>query len=246
MSSSVSKDEEVVIYTGPWASYPLVVSHPRSGSHWINNVVEHYVGKRRGMLVAGGSVTSGFSLNLDIPDDGDYAFLHTHDLMLTLAHPPEKTLYLYRDPPAVIYSMFKVGEKSGIGRDPTKLDGLFTRQCVRLREHLERYLLGPQKAAQHIRYEAFEKNPLPEFYKLCKLLNVFYDEDKVQKSLATASKAKLAQQAQNSNVMENFFNFEMDTPAYAAGRMAFIAEHGDFINSLVISEELAPFFTPVV
>jgi hypothetical protein len=229
---------------GHHSQLPLLVSFPRCGGHWIVCALEHYLGQPRAFYTDQGA----FPCRISLLDDGvrgrTPAFLHAHDVALRIRHDPRKTIYLYRDPAAVLFSLLRVARV----RNPTALDKISSDRyvsyhAVQYKRHLENYLLSAARSATVLRYESVRKDATAEFRRICVHIGVEFDESRAAGSCRAVTKAKLAQSA--AGTLPEYFNQEMTSVEYGEERSAFTEQYRHLIEKLVITEELKPFFEPL-
>ena len=89
-SSTIINDKQVIEHFISSPASTLMVSFPRTGSHWLRMLMELYFERPTLKLV------------FYYPEVTDYLAYHTHDLSLDMEHPT--VLYLYRNPVDTVYS----------------------------------------------------------------------------------------------------------------------------------------------
>ena len=104
----------------PW--FPVLVSFPRTGSHWLRMMMELYFDRPT-------LVRAFYFLQ-----SRDYLAFHTHDLDLKTQR--KSVIYLYRDPVDTVYSQLKYHGRS--------LDDAEAMQqwCVLYGKHLSKWMIG--------------------------------------------------------------------------------------------------------
>ena len=227
------------------ASCPLFISYPRTGSHWINAVMEMFFERPR---LPESRVTF-----LD-PKRDDWAWFHDHDTIAwdklhiknTNDHGKNNVLYLYRNPIDTVFSWIVYNFNNGQSLKilPTdRLDNLVTAVSQQYRDHLNKWLIEtPAKVV--LRYENFKKDPIEEFSKINNewygqgKLKARYDRELAKACFDVATPAALSERRTEPNTLSDF----MLTDEYAQDRSDFTKKYGDVINSIVITEELKEFF----
>lgn len=154
--------------------YPLFISYPRSGSHWLNVIMELYFNRPR---LRKSRVTI-----LD-KSRKDWMWIHDHDWYLRIIdklekgkiHPHGKILYLYRNSLDVEKSYKKL-RKNLYGMETVSEDIL-----EHVTRHQKKYLDKPYVVA--IQYENFKnKNKRAnEFKKICEFFNKPFNKQKIEK-----------------------------------------------------------------
>jgi hypothetical protein len=227
---------------------PLFISFPRTGSHWINCVMELYFGRPRLREMR----TTLF--------DGartDWMWFHDHDLDLTIRHP--HVLYLYREPVGALFSNLVYYSKvptspvysrlsdeqrsfARIGTDPLAVDeATILKFSDNYREHLRKWLLSPYKASTAVRYDRFksESDREAEFQKICRFFDKPFDATRMAKAFATVTPEALAEHAVDPAAISS----HLLTESYACGRRRFAEKWGGAIRQRVIAPELQSAFS---
>jgi hypothetical protein len=218
---------------------PGFVSYPRTGSQWLNAVMELFfdrpcLRKDRATLLR--------------RERSDWMWFHEHDFDLSLDHP--NVLYIYRGPVDALYSYLtyefgRTRRKSPWGRfaqrnehpyPPEKVDAV----AREYRRHLEKWLLSPRKARTVVRYEALVQDGMNEFRKVCRHFEEPMDEARAKQAFGMARKETLMGVA----VLKKALSPNLVAPDYANQRQQFRHDFADRIYNLVITPELKPFFLP--
>lgn len=211
--------------------HKMFISYPRSGSNWVNCVMELYFNRPR--LRRGANT---FMKNKK--KRHDFMWFHDHDIFSKLKLRHENYIYLYRNPVNVIYSLLKAEHK--IAQPYLKItDELVDKQINLLREHYKKYLLDG-KAKVIIKYETL-KNNHNEFEKFAKFMNPGlknFEKEKLEKAIKAVTKEGLAK----SEPDKRYFNTNMLSDEYEEDRAKFSEKYLERINSELITDELKRFF----
>ena len=220
-------------YADEWENiekYPLFISFPRTGAHWINAVMELYFDRPRLP-----SIRATF-LN---PTRDDWMWFHDHD---TIAYDKlyvenQEALYLYRDPIDTVYSyiiyQFNDG-KSITSIDSKRLDDLVSACTQHYKNHLHKWL----SAKTVVRYENFKSDRVTEFKKICNHFGAEFNEKWANKCFAVVTPQALRLRRTEVTTLSAF----MLTARYKKERTAFKEQYKDTINSIVLIDELKEFF----
>lgn len=203
---------------------PVFISYPRSGSNWINAVIELYFNRPR--LRKGPS-----SFLKDINNRTDFMWFHDHDIFSKVNLPHKNIIYLYRNPSDVIYSLLKAEKK------PLTEDSI-NRQINLLSKHYKKYLLG-NLSKTIIRYEYLKgDNYYEEFSKFITFLGGNLKKKKLDNCLKIVQKDKLI--AKNKNNV--YFTKKLQSTEYAKDRVVFKDKFEKIINDNLITSKLEKFF----
>lgn len=216
------------------------VSYPRTGSQWLNAVMELYFDRP--------CLRDWRATFLD-PHRIDWLWFHDHDFDLTLKH--NNVLYIYRDPVDTIYSYLcyrfaSSRRKSWWGRLVQRNERAVTPEKVRVlsqeyRSHLEKWLLSSQRARTTVRYEALVARGEEEFAKVCAHFGQALSTKRLQEAFAKASKESMV----NVAVKKVALSEQLLRADYRKEREQFRLNYESQIKELVLSESLRPFFAPV-
>jgi hypothetical protein len=186
-------------------SLPLLISYPRSGSHWINSVLELYFNKPR---LRAGPCTF-------LPDRNkrsDYMWFHDHDINSDLKVNHKNILYLYRNPKDVIYSLL-MAEKGKIVKSDVE------HQISLIKNHWKKYLVN-NGAKKIVKYEFLKSTHYSEefdnvirFFKMRQSL----DHHRLNKALLKVTKKEV----EKKQIDKRYFNKEMLNSPYKRGRCKF-------------------------
>ncbi len=171
--------------------YPLVISYPRSGAHWINSMMELYFDRPR--LRRG-------SASFINENRKDWMWMADHDLYLKVlkkfrkSRSPRKILFLYRNPTDVIFSHLDFKHKEFdsygylFGEKFKDKEYVFSKEPIlqEIKDCINHY---KQYTENHgniemtiIKYENFvnEETYLSEFKKISDHFDIPFDENKVK------------------------------------------------------------------
>ena len=152
----------------------VLVSFPRTGSHWLRMLIELYF--ERPLL----------NLTFHHRDRTDYLLYHTHDLDLTLQR--QNVLYLYRDPVPTVYSQL-VYHREDLA-DETRV-----RHWASLYgAHLDKWLFLERDAHRKtiLRYERLLADPWSEFVNVVRHFGADEVRERFDEIVARASKDEIA------------------------------------------------------
>jgi len=211
---------------------PLFISFPRTGSHWINCVMELYFDRPRLREVR----TTLFDKSRN-----DWMWFHDHDLDLKIDHP--HVLYLYREPVSTFYSNLnyycRVPESPFFRKPPLKVEEKAIKKCCAdYLQHLQRWLLSDKKAHTAVRYDRFKADRPAEFQKICRYFDRPFDLARMERAFATVTPEALAAQTVDPAAL----GAHLLTKSYDQDRQQFAEKWGKLIQTHVIVPELRPYF----
>lgn len=221
--------------------YPLFVSYPRCGAHWINCVMELYFDRPR--------LRENRLTFLDITRS-DWMWFHDHDCNRVMKH--DNVLYLYRQPAETIFSNVihdmsrKFPPLSFLTvKDPSKAKKLIDKHCPLYKKHLLKWLCSEDKANTFVNYNRFTgKHREEEFKKICDHFNQPFDPNKMQYAFNRANKkdmVKKARQQAGSRGLRGMRK-QMLKNKYKLQREKFVSAWKDYIHEMILTNELKPFF----
>tara|TARA_R110000824_G_scaffold389160_1_gene585111 strand:+ start:4118 stop:4897 length:780 start_codon:yes stop_codon:yes gene_type:complete len=221
---------------------PLFISYPRTGSHWINAVMELYLDRPRLPPVRATFLDSSRS---------DWGWFHDHDTIAwdTLhikSEGPFGVIYLYRNPVDTVFSwiIYNFNNGQSLKKLPIdRLNNLVTAVSQQYRDHLNKWLIEtPAKVS--VRYENFRKDPVEEFSKIHSYwygpdnMENKYNREQAQSCFNMVTQEALSKRRTEPYTLSDF----MLTGQYKKDRIAFKEQYEDKINSIVITEQLKEFF----
>jgi len=170
--------------------YPLVISHPRSGWHWLSALIEMYfdkVGRYSWRQKILGSKRT------------DYGYVHDHDEQNKVAQHIKKhridqpILYLWREPVNVVYSLIRYRMKRAKRYGETYRE--WERACSHtpriaelLQEHYRSHSNAKHLKVTVVKYEQLLVAPAEEFRKVCHFFGGDYSEPQVAKVFEACSR----------------------------------------------------------
>jgi hypothetical protein len=211
---------------------PLFISFPRTGSHWINCVMELYFDRPRLREVR----TTLFDKNRT-----DWMWFHDHDLDLKIQH--DHVLYLYRDPVGTFFSNLnyyaKLPESPLFQKSPLAVEEkTLLKFCDDYREHLQKWVLSERKAHTAIRYDKLKSDPENEFQKICRYFDRPFEKTRMQRAFATVTPEALAAQTVDLAAIGG----HLLKKSYEGERRQFSEKWGNYIKAQVIVPGLRPWF----
>lgn len=194
-------------YDARMEDMPVLISYPRSGSNWLNSIMELYFDRPR--LRIG---PTSFLKNREARTD--FMWFHDHDITSELKLTHDNILYLYRDPCDVIFSLLMAEHRDAMLGDAPVL-ALVKKQLELIRNHHAKYLDNYTT----IRYEDC-KEDLPNEFEI--ILQFFgYDEPvDVGRLLICMEQAKKGQLIAKATD-KRYFNAEMMSTEYERRRADF-------------------------
>jgi len=196
--------------------YPLLISYPRTGTHWINVVMELYFDRPR--------LRKSRKTFLD-KKRRDWMWMHDHDYDLSLIdkidkmknYKFKKILYLWRDPVDTIYSLIIFNlthpehkEFSYRTKEEAFSDKVVREHIKLLREHYQRYIGNPRCIV--IRYGNFlDKNKrLKEFKKITDFFGKDFDSRKAEELFERFEKINLSKDSREKQIKRENYKREKE------------------------------------
>ena len=220
-------------YANQWEKikkYPLFISFPRTGAHWINAVMELYFDRPRLPEVRATLIDS---------TRDDWMWFHDHDTVAydKLYVENQEALYLYRDPIDTVYSyiiyQFSNG-KSIKSIDSKRLDDLVSACTQHYKKHLQKWM----SAKTLVRYENFKIDRSSEFKKICDHFGTEFNEEKVSRCFDLVTPETLSKARTEPTTLSDFMLSEQ----YKKDRTEFKEQYKDTINSIILTDDLKGFF----
>lgn len=191
---------------------PLFISYPRSGSNWLNCLMELYFDKPR---LRTGPVT----FLKDRDSRSDYMWFHDHDIFSDLTIKHLNILYLYRNPCDVIYSLLKAEH----GRYN---DSLVDTQIKLLQNHYKKYMHNNKCI---LRYEDLKKDLSIEFLEILRFFNI--NGSLNENKLINCNRKVKKEEVINKEVDKRYFSRKLLSKEYADDRDNFKSKYESLILS---------------
>jgi len=185
--------------------HTLLVSFPRTGSHWLRMLMELYFGRPSLVRV------------FYYPEKTDYLTLHTHDLELDAEC--RSVIYLYRDPVNTIYSQLRYHKEDMDNRERIAYwSDLYGR-------HLDKWLHQERFTRKKtiVRYERFKEPGYEEFRKICDHFNEPFEKGRLDLAMNRVSKEHVQEKTVHDQQVVNL------TRQYAEERKRFHDRQGEFV-----------------
>lgn len=217
--------------------YPIFISYPRTGSHWINCVSELYFDRPR---------LRQHRVTLMASNRTDFMWSHDHDhdcQQPPIAH--KNTIYLYRDPVPTILSNLMYRNFEFIKESSCYSHTVFVKEAIqseafRYRMHLAKWLTNPDfKVKTILKYENFITDRLSEFKKMVDHFNNVWDPDRASSIFDRVTKQALIEA---ENTYQPALNPNLLSEAYANTKQAFARDWTEMIHNIVLTPELQDFF----
>jgi hypothetical protein len=191
---------------------PVLVSFPRTGSHWLRMMMELYFQRPQ------------LALTFYYPERSDYLIYHTHDMELDVQR--RNVVYLYREPVATIYSQMQYHNE--------RLDAqnrvLYWAELYA--QHLTKWLIEEKFTQKKVvvAYERLRSKPHAEFSKITSFFGMGFDQAQFDNCVAQISKEKLKEKTSHD---AQVVNLSVD---YETNRQHFKDAHSDFIWKALANE----------
>ena len=212
--------------------YPLLISYPRSGSNWVNCILELYFNRPRLRV---GPITF-----LDSTNKKDYMWFHDHDRFSDLKVNHHNIAYLYRNPPDVIFSLLMAEHRNIFNTD--KMTELVSTQINYLKKSLKKYLSTAPICIKYERLKGLDPNVL-YYYEFSKIIHFLdpksnMDNNKLDNAIHIVKKNKIINKS-----TDKYFSEMLLSNNYEKMREDFLWLFENKINTKIISGELKKFFT---
>ena len=209
---------------------PLFISYPRSGSNWINCILELYFNRPR---LRAGPIT----FLKDRDKRKDYMWFHDHDIFSDLKVKHNKILYLYRNPDDVIFSLLEA-EGNLINKE------IVDKQANKIKKHYKKYL-NKKKLFTIIKYEKLKNiecedtNYLLEFKKIIGFWGKSCDKEKLDNIIGKVKKDLVI----NKEVDKRYFSRKLLEASYEKRRSSFKKEYSNYIYDKIVNNNFDDFFS---
>lgn len=198
---------------------PLFVSIPRSGCNWIQAVMELTFDRHRALKNP--NTPTWMETEFENP-----LWMHTHDNFNHQDNPiGEKTVFLYRDPVDVIYSLLKLQK---IPANSTSIESFCQRYNRCVGKWLNKDHFGKVFA---LTYENFKEHPLEELKALSRWYGIEWNEERAKKALKITGDKKTTNEKNGDHPA--FKNKESGTEPYELGREDFRRQWDKFIRDRI-------------
>ena len=197
---------------------PVLISYPRSGSNWLNSIMELYFNRPR--LRIG---PTSFLKNREARTD--FMWFHDHDITSDLRLTHRNILYLYRDPCDVIFSLLRAEHPEATSHRHGLLSLMVDGQIKLIKAHYDKYLADYPS----IRYEDCKRNLSGEFETILRFFGIEggVDVHRLDRCAEKAKKTSLISKATD----KRYFNSHMMSAEYEEDRAAFRSQYEQHIYS---------------
>jgi hypothetical protein len=223
---------------------PLLISYPRTGSHWMTTVIELYLNKP--YFCPGDPRTRVTFLDRNRTDWG---FSHEHDENCkTINLKSGKVLYLYREPVEVVFSLTMYKMYENVRNDAVYDNPDFHNNTATIfhiaheyKNHLIKWLTSEYKSEAFIRYDLLrnKETRYEEFAKVLTFFDWHMNKDKMNDVFERVTKKAIGS---DPHVYHQAMNDKIQSERYAEHRENFRLLYGEMIRDKVITKELFPFF----
>lgn len=171
--------------------FPFLISFPRTGSHWLRQLMELYLEKP--------ALVRAFYFH----NSKDFWAYHDHDFNLQLVR--KNIIYLYRNPIDTVYSQLRF--------DNLKIDDRIQIKYLSTIYglHLNKWIFEENFTTDKtiISYENLKKSPFEEFSKILSHLNIKPERRRFESILLQVSKQSLLKKTKHDNrVINTQINYE--------------------------------------
>lgn len=196
--------------------FPYLVSFPRTGSHWLRNVMELYFEKPALLRV----------FYYENPDD--FTCYHIHDENLNFVKEEDRRIiYLYRNPVDTVFSQMNYyAEELGNEERVKYWADLYG-------QHLKKWLIDLNTENQVVlSYDSLRDDFHKEFKKIVVFLGYKFDSKKLDKVLDLVSKEKIKKKvSDDKNVIKN-------SEGYKERRAEFVERNKDLVWDCVLNQDI--------
>lgn len=216
------------------STIPWFISIPRTGSNWIQGMMELYFDRPRGPILnlKSDSGRRARKFRWVYPDnigEGDLLWNHHHDQQGFDVRPSTSVhgdIFLYRNPMDVVYSNCKRdGNERRRIHFSHEYNATFTKWTL------------TNQAKTFICYEDMVDDPISEFKKIVDHFNAEWDEDKFKEAYEKVTKKALVERG--GSVKEVAYP-EMLTKQYQDERVTFRRRVKGEVKGIVYREQTAP------
>ena len=210
--STIIRDNEIVRQFISNPTNTLLVSFPRTGSHWLRMLMELYFERPTLKLV------------FYYPKVTDYIAYHTHDLDLDMEHPT--ALYLYRDPVDTIYSQLSYHKEALNNTERIVYwADLYGR-------HLDKWLHTEKFSTKKtiLRYEGLKQDLPTEFAKVAQHFGFELDSQKLVRIAAATTKEETKRKTTHDQQVVNL------KKGYTNGRNDFYRHSSEIVWDALLKD----------
>ncbi|MFC1488209.1 hypothetical protein ACFL6B_00005 [Thermodesulfobacteriota bacterium] len=175
----------------------------------------------------------------------DWMWFHDHDPELKIKH--DNVLYMYREPVATIYSnviyQYFDNRKFVLPFRFIRWNKVICKESVihfaeDYRNHLQKWLLSPNRAKTVICHDRIIKERNNEFMKICSYFGLDLDENSLSWAFSQVTKEELVKRVKQTAPMGSHILHK----SYEKRRDNFIEVWGDTIREIVVTSDLKNFF----
>jgi hypothetical protein len=193
--------------------FPVLISFPRTGSHWLRMLMELYFKKP--------ALVRAFYYK----DATDFTCYHTHDMELDVER--RNVLYLYRDPVRTIYSQLRYYKEDV--DDITRINHWTTLYGNHLAKWLFEETFSRKKTI--LTYEGLKQDIYMEFGKVCQHFGENLEKGLLTPILERISKEELKKKTRHDNQVVDL------SEAYTMKQHEFEQRYGELVRDLLIKRD---------
>lgn len=203
--------------------YPLLVSYPRSGSHWINAMMEISLDRSRGPDQTGGITWRSKKAN------EDYLWFHCHDKKLTQPKSNSELgdIFLFRNPIDCLYSLQSINPYANI-----------VEESHYYKNNFEKWI---SMAKTVLIYEYAVKDPYGCLELGAKHFNIPFEHDKAKLAVETCTKEAIM-----TKIKSAWHSDKNLTEQYKNNKTQFIEKHANTIKTIVATEITKPWLSKIM
>jgi hypothetical protein len=190
------EDQEIIRKFVDNPDFPFLISFPRTGSHWLRILMEHYFEKP--------SLVRAFYFK----SSESFTCYHTHDIDLNIYR--KNVIYLYREATSTIYSQLNYYEENI--NNLSRIDYW----SILYGKHLSKWLLEETMSSKKtvIYYDSLKSNLELEFKKITDHLQCLYDPTKLTHISSKITKKEVSKKTRHDvkviNLQDEYENRRED------------------------------------